>query len=109
MSVLPGIDCNDIKKTMTVFQLISIYGRLVPLVDLSRFLTTKTDLTPTERKVCQQSSKFLPFVEEFMEKCFSLIENCTLEHIRQEQSSSDAHMSSEESSINTGIISSPRF
>ena len=41
MSVLPGIDCNDIKKTMVVFQLISIYGRLVPIMDLSEFATSR--------------------------------------------------------------------
>ena len=105
VSVLPGIDCNDIKKTMTVFQLISIYGRLIPMVDLTAHLTSQSSLSPTEKKICNQSSKFLPFVLEFMDKCFSLVENCTMEHVRQEQSTADAHMSSEETSIHTGIVS----
>ena len=103
MSILPGIDCNDVKKTMSVFQLVSIYGRLVPMVDMSHIPTS--NMTPEDRKVCQQSSQFLSFVTEFMDKCFSLIENSTLEDTRQEQSSSDTHMSSEETSINTGINS----
>jgi len=104
-SVLPGIDCNDIKKTMIVFQLISIYARLVPLSDLSSFISAQSNMTSVEKKICQQSAKFESFVLEFMERCFSLIENSTLEHIRQEQASSDTQMSNEESSINMGIVS----
>jgi len=104
-SVLPGIDCNDIKKTMIVFQLISIYARLVPLSDLSSFISVQPNLTQVEKKICQQSAKFESFVLEFMERCFSLIENSTLEHIRQEQAASDTQMSNEESSINMGIVS----
>jgi len=104
-SVLPGIDCNDIKKTMIVFQLISIYARLVPLTDLSSCIILQTNLTPLEKKICQQSAKFETFVLEFMERCFSLIENSTMEHIRQEQATSDTQMSNEESSINMGIVS----
>ena len=95
VSVLPGIDCNDIKKTMSVFQLISIYGRLVPMVDLTSFLSSRKNLSPTEKKICQDSAKLRGFVMEFMDKCFILVENSTLELIRQEQSTSDAHMSSE--------------
>ena len=69
---------------MIVFQLISIYCRLVPMVDMSQHLvTTKTNMTQEQRKVCQQSSQFLTFAIQFMEKCFSLLENCTMEHIRQ--------------------------
>jgi len=104
-SVLPGIDCNDIKKTMIVFQLISIYARLVPLSDLSSYVGIQPNMTPVEKRICQQSSKFESFVLEFMDRCFSLIENSTSEHIRQEQATSDTQMSNEESSINMGIVS----
>ena len=105
-SVLPGIDCNDIKKTMVCFQLISVYARLVPLTDLSAHLgSSSVKLSPSDKEVCQQSSKFKQFVIEFMERCFSLIENSTLENTRQEHASSDTQMSSEETSINMGIVS----
>ena len=66
---------------------------------------SRTNLTPDQKKICQQTSKFLPYVTEFMDKCFSLIDNSSLEQIRQEQSTSDAQMSNEETSINTGIVS----
>ena len=80
---------------MSVFQLISVYGRLVPMVDLTSFLRTRENLSPTEKKICQDSAKLKGFVMDFMDKCFTLVENSTLELIRQEQSTSDAHMSSE--------------
>lgn len=104
-SVLPGIDCNDIKKTMICLQLISVYARLVPLTDLSSHLSSTRNLTPSDKKICQQSSKFKQFVIEFIERCFSLVENSTLENTRQEFASSDTQMSSEENSINMGIVS----
>ena len=92
-SVLPGIDCNDIKKTLNVFQLISIIARLVPFTNLS---SKKTKSQPVY--------SFKVFITEFLDRCFSLIENSSLELIRQEQSNGDAHMSTEESSINAGIV-----
>ena len=42
---------------------------------------------------------------DFMDKSFALIENSTSEGIRQEVSSADTHMSSEETSINSGLVS----
>jgi len=103
-STLPGIDCNDIKKAMVVFQLISIIARLVPLSDLSKFVLLKPNLSVHEKKICTDTASFKDFVIQFMDKCFALVENSSMEHFRQEQSSSDAQMSSEESSINTGIV-----
>ena len=69
---ISGVDCNDIKKTMIVFQLISIYCRLVPMVDMSGHMVTAGHMTPEQRKVCQQSAQFLPFAIQFMEKCVPL-------------------------------------
>ena len=103
-SVLPGIDCNDIKKTLLVFQLLSIYARLVPLSDLSE-QTSDPNLTSEEKLVCEQSVAFKPFLLDFMDRCFSLIENSTSDQIRQEVASSDTHMTSEENSINSCLVS----
>ena len=103
-SVLPGIDCNDIKKTLLVFQLLSIYARLVPLSDLSAH-TSDPSLTPEEKLVCEQSATFKSFLLDFMDRCFSLIENSTSDQIRQEVASSDTHMTSEENSINSCLVS----
>merc|ERR1719341_636472 len=68
-SVLPGIDCNDIKKTLLVFQLLSIYARLVPLSDLSAH-ASDPNLTSEEKLVCEQSATFKPFLLDFMDRCF---------------------------------------
>ena len=103
-SVLPGIDCNDIKKTLLVFQLLSIYARLVPLSDLSAH-SSDPSLAPEEKIVCEQSATFKSFLLDFMDRCFSLIENSTSDQIRQEVASSDMHMTSEENSINSCLVS----
>ena len=65
------------------------------MVDLTSFLSTRENLSPTEKRICQDSAKLRGFVMDFMDKCFTLVENSILELIRQEQSTSDAHMSSE--------------
>ena len=91
-SILPGIDCNDIKKTLNVFQLISIFARLVPFKSVHG------------HKHRGKQQGFKEFVSEFMDRCFSIIENSSVELIRQEQSSTDTQMSSEETSVNIGIL-----
>ena len=103
-ALLPGLDCNDLGRTMAVLQLISIYGRLVPMVDLTSFLASHSaSLTPIEKTICSQSSRFLPFVMEFLSKCFSLIDNVTLEDIHQEASAADTPLSSEETGLVSGL------
>jgi hypothetical protein len=46
------------------------------------------ELTVEERKICQQSSKFQTFQLDFMDRCFD-----------------DTKMTSEENSINSGVVS----
>ena len=36
LATLPGIDPNDMRKSMTTFQFLSTFATLVPLVDSSR-------------------------------------------------------------------------
>ena len=96
-SVLPGIDCNDIKKTLNVFQLISIFARLVPFGNIPGAAAKHKTKTQT-------SHSFHEFVSVFMDRCFALVENSSVELIRQEQSSADTQMSTEESSVNIGIV-----
>jgi proteasome activator subunit 4 len=79
-AVLPGIDSNDPHKTMLVFQLFSIYARLIPLSDMTGHAAS-AELTVEERKICQQSSKLQTFLLNFMDQCFKLIENSTSDQI----------------------------
>ena len=74
------------------------------MVDLTSFLTShSSSLTPIEKTICSQSSRFLPFVMEFLSKCFSLIDNVTLEDIHQEASAGDTPLSSEETGLVSGL------
>ena len=79
-----------------MFQLISVIARLVPFKTVS--FGAKSKLKSAK------SQSFHQFVSTFMTKCFSLIDNSSLEIIRQEQSTADTRMSSEESSINVSIV-----
>ncbi|XP_070577632.1 proteasome activator complex subunit 4-like isoform X2 [Ptychodera flava] len=75
--VLPGIDPNDIGKSMVTFQVVSTFVSLVPVVDCSEAVHLRDDLTDIEREVCSSSAQFEDFILVFMDRCFSLIESST--------------------------------
>ena len=50
ISVLPGIDPNDYKKTMVTFQFLHSILKLIICVDCSSAVHTRTDLTEVNRK-----------------------------------------------------------
>ncbi|GAB6022437.1 hypothetical protein CHUAL_006550 [Chamberlinius hualienensis] len=100
---LPGIDSNDIQKTLATFQLISSLVIMVPLVDCTPALQESNDLTEFERELCSATSQFEDFVLQFMDRCFLLIENtctavsmtndCSLEIISTEEEYIVSYMS----------------
>ena len=104
-AVLPGIDSNDIKKTMTVLHLVSLIGRLVPFRDAQLSEGVPGHHKSKSRTLVGGQQTFREFVLIFLDKCFDLIENSSLEEIRHEQSNADARLSTEESSISGAVVS----
>ncbi|KAG8177101.1 hypothetical protein JTE90_015245 [Oedothorax gibbosus] len=79
MSSLPGIDPNDIKKSMVTFQFISTLSTLVLLIDCSP-AANKEDLPKIKQEVCLATAAFEDFVLQFMDKIFVIIENSCLDN-----------------------------
>ncbi|XP_078590168.1 proteasome activator complex subunit 4-like isoform X2 [Branchiostoma floridae x Branchiostoma japonicum] len=102
--VLPGIDPNDFAKCMITFQFISTFCTLVPLVDCSEALQTRSDLTEREKELCSSTAGFEDFVMQFMDKCFALIENSTLEQTTTLDTLMDK-MSNQEGMVEIGLTS----
>ena len=68
MSTLPGIDPNDVLKSMKALQLISLYCTLVPFVDCSQAGQYYKDLTEEEELICSQTAQLEDFVVEFLDR-----------------------------------------
>ena len=109
MAVLPGIDPNDLGKSMAAFQFITTFATLIPLVDsskaheveLGRFpfpitisdlkefshpylsIQHHSDLTEEERTICAQTAEIEDFVVQFLDRSFSLIESSTFQQTRE--------------------------
>ncbi|KAH8027892.1 hypothetical protein HPB51_011122 [Rhipicephalus microplus] len=103
-SCLPGIDPNDIRKCIVTFQFISTFATLVPLVDCSKAVNIRTDLTEIEQEVCLATAGFEDFVLQLMERCFSLIENSSLENPTRLDRDTDK-MNTEENILEVGLSS----
>ncbi len=77
------------RKSMVTFQFLSTFCTLVPIVDSSQAFQYHSDLTEEEREICSQTAQFGDFVAQFLDRCFAVIESSSLEHTREEVSSSD--------------------
>ncbi|XP_068219564.1 proteasome activator complex subunit 4-like isoform X1 [Palaemon carinicauda] len=104
IQTLPGIDPNDIRKCMVTFQFIYTLVTLVPFIDCSSALDQVSDLTEIEQQVCLQTASFEDFVLQFMDRCFALIENSTLEQITQLDRETEK-MNREENMLEMGLSS----
>lgn len=106
MSLLPGIDPNDFKKTALVLQYYVSFSILVPLVDCSKADQFYDDLTDEERLICEQSAMMEDFVLQFLDRIFVLVDSNSVQSIRMDQSDADNNMSRLEAIAETSIISS---
>ena len=104
-SVLPGIDANDMRKSMITFQYISTFASLVPFVDCSDYTENFPDLTEDEKKICFQTAQFEDFLVEFLNRCFSIVENSEVQQIRSETSMDDTNISREDTMKDVGMAS----
>ncbi|PFX25214.1 Proteasome activator complex subunit 4B [Stylophora pistillata] len=77
--VLPGIDPNDFRKALGTFMFISTIVCLVPVVDCSEAVGV-VEMTEDEKELCLATSQFEDFVLQFMDRCFSMIDNSSFEN-----------------------------
>lgn len=103
--VLPGIDANDFRKSMSSFTLISSLIGLIPLVDCTPALNSGMEMTEVERELCHASAQFEDFVLQFVDRCFVLIEMSTAEEIAEQDNLMIENMSAQENMLGMGMLS----
>uniref|UniRef100_A0A2M4A6A0 Putative proteasome activator complex subunit 4b n=1 Tax=Anopheles triannulatus TaxID=58253 RepID=A0A2M4A6A0_9DIPT len=89
-AMLPGIDRNDLKKTMSTFQFLSSVMFLIPVIDCSKAGEFHTNMTDDERMLCEQTAEFESFVLQYLDRIFLLIEGSSVNNVRMEQSDADS-------------------
>lgn len=123
MACLPGIDSNDIRKSMVTFQFVSTLCTLIPIIDCSgAALGSIWDnenyghvsesvpkngrkLTEDEKALCSQTAQFEDFVLQFLDKCFALIENSSYEHRPERHDNEGIRLTAEEGVTEIGLTS----
>ena len=104
-ATLPGIDTNDLRKSMVTFKFISTFVTFIPLVDNSAEAASMPDLSEEERQIYSQSAQLEDFIVEFLNRCFAIIENSEVQQIRSEVSTDDASVSREDTMKDVGMAS----
>uniref|UniRef100_A0A182JT99 Proteasome activator complex subunit 4 C-terminal domain-containing protein n=1 Tax=Anopheles christyi TaxID=43041 RepID=A0A182JT99_9DIPT len=97
LATLPGIDGNDLMKTVITFQFLTSVAFLIPIIDCSQAGQHHTNLTDDERLLCEQTADFESFALQFLDRLFLLIENSSTNNVRMEQSDQDTARSKAES------------
>lgn len=105
MAVLPGLDPNDIKKTLVTLHFILIFSWMVPLIDCSSAHEHWSDLTEEELLTCESTAQFEDFVLVFLDRLFVIIESSVLEHVRLDTKESDCVRSKTDAVMETAISS----
>lgn len=105
MAVLPGLDPNDIKKTLVTLHFILIFSTMVPYIDCSSAYEYWPDLTEEELLVCESTAQFEDFVLIFFDRLFIIIESSVLEQARLDTKDSDWVRSKTDAVMETAISS----
>jgi len=74
MSVLPGIDLNDMKKTSVTLDFLNTILMNIICVDCSSAVHNRNDLTDIEKQVCLSTGQFNDFINELLNRIFHLID-----------------------------------
>ncbi|CAG4953561.1 unnamed protein product [Parnassius apollo] len=108
LAVLPGLDPNDIKKTLVTLHFILIFSSMVPYIDCSSAYEYWPDLTEEELLVCESTAQFEDFVLVFLDRLFVIIESSVMEHARLDTKDSDGIRSKTDAMMETAISSAAK-
>jgi proteasome activator subunit 4 len=68
ISILPGIDINDLNKFILTNQLLSNVIACIAVCDCSPAINIRNDLTQQEKELCLLTAKFEDFILELLKK-----------------------------------------
>ncbi|XP_059053279.1 proteasome activator complex subunit 4-like [Achroia grisella] len=105
MAVLPGLDPNDIKKTLVTLHFILIFSWMVPIIDCSSAHEHWPDLTEEELLTCESTAQFEDFVLVFLDRLFIIIESSVLEHVRHDTKENEFGRSKTDAVVETSLSS----
>jgi len=103
--VLPGIDPNDFRKSMSAFTLISGLIGVIPLVDCMPAIHAGIEMSEVEHELCIASGQFEDYVLQFIDRCFALIENSTAEEMGEKENTNMETMNVQEGMLGMGLVS----
>jgi len=102
--LLPGIDVNDIWKCTDIFVFLSDVLEMMPVADLTKLeSSTKKGLDENEKSLMLKTASIENFVVQFMNRCFTLIENTRRENIRVDAGTNDDYLNDEELAADAAI------
>ncbi|CAF3086144.1 unnamed protein product [Rotaria sp. Silwood2] len=78
-SILPGIDSNDLEKIEVTLEVLDAILKLVPCIDCSSAVNTRTDLTEIEKQACLSTAQFEDFVTDFLNRMLHMISRRSIE------------------------------
>ncbi|XP_068618966.1 proteasome activator complex subunit 4-like isoform X2 [Battus philenor] len=105
LAILPGLDPNDMKKTLVSLNSILIFSSMVPYIDCSSAHEYWSDLTEEELLVCESTAQMEDFILVFLDRLFVIIESSVMEQARLDTKDSDGMRSKTDAAMETAISS----